>query len=109
MPNVEAALVLVTVSGQQEADRISSVLLEERKAACVNIIPKVASRYWWQGKIDSADELLLLIKTRMALVPQIVQLVKQNHSYTVPEIIAIPIAAGSEEYLAWIDAETREP
>jgi periplasmic divalent cation tolerance protein len=101
-------VVLVTVSNLAEAEKISSMLLEKRKAACVNIIPKVMSRYWWQGKIDSSDEVLLMIKTRASLVSEIIEMVKKNHSYTVPEIIALPVIAGNDEYLSWIDAEVRE-
>jgi len=101
-------VVLVTVSSQAEAEKISSILLERRKAACVNIVPGVSSRFWWQGKIDSADEALLLIKTRSSAVPDVVELVKENHSYTVPEVIALPIIAGNDDYLSWIDAEIRE-
>jgi periplasmic divalent cation tolerance protein len=101
-------VVLVTVSNLAEAEKISSMLLEKRKAACVNIIPKVMSRHWWQGKIDSSDEVLLMIKTRASLVSEIIEMVKKNHSYTVPEIIALPVIAGSDEYLSWIDAEVRE-
>ena len=108
MQQANAAMVLVTVSGKAEADKITSVLLESRKAACVNIIPKVSSRFWWQGKIDSADEILLLIKTRATAVPAIIELVKKNHSYTVPEVIALPIVAGNEDYLSWINSEVPE-
>ena len=101
-------VVLVTVSNLAEADKISSILLEGRKAACVNVVPKVMSRYWWQGKIDSSEEALLLIKTRASLMPEIIELVKKNHSYTVPEIIALPIVDGSDEYISWINSEVRE-
>jgi periplasmic divalent cation tolerance protein len=108
MKKANAVMVLVTVSGRAEADSIASILLEGRKAACVNIIPGVSSRFWWKGKIDSAEEVLLLIKTRSSAVPEIIELVKKNHSYNVPEIIALPIIDGSDDYLSWIDAEVRE-
>jgi periplasmic divalent cation tolerance protein len=108
MHQANIAMVIVTVSGKVEADKITSVLLENRKAACVNIIPKVSSRFWWQGNIDSADEMLLLIKTRSSAVPAIIELVKKNHSYTVPEVIALPVIAGNEDYLSWINDEVPE-
>ena len=99
-------IVLITVDSQETAQKIADRLLEERKAACVNIIPKVSSQYWWQGKIDNADELLLVVKTRAALLDELIALVKQNHPYDVPEIIALPIVGGNQDYLEWIDKET---
>ena len=75
-------------------------LLSARKGACVNIIPKVSSQYWWQGKIEKADELMLVVKTRAALLDELITAVKQNHPYTVPEIIALPIIGGNPDYLA---------
>jgi periplasmic divalent cation tolerance protein len=74
----------------------------------VNVVPKVTSRFWWQGKIDSADESLLIIKTRSSALPDIIKIVKKNHSYSVPEIIALPIIEGNEDYLAWINNEVPE-
>ena len=108
MKNADLAVILVTASSRAEAEKISAVLLGERKAACVNIIPGVSSRFWWQGKIDSADELLLVIKTRISAIQDIIALVKKNHSYAVPEIIALPVIDGSADYLSWIREETRE-
>lgn len=105
MDKVEYAVVLVTVSTRAEAERISAVLLETRKAACVNIITGVSSHFWWQNKIDQADELLLVIKTRLSVMADLIDLVRQNHSYTVPEIIALPIIAGNADYLKWIGTE----
>jgi periplasmic divalent cation tolerance protein len=102
------AVVLVTVSSPEEADRITSVLLEARKAACVSRVPAVQSRFWWQGKIDSADEILLIIKTKTSAVPGIIELVKKNDSYSVPEVIALPIIAGNDDYLRWIDESVLE-
>ena len=81
-------------------------LLAERKAACVNIIPKVESHYRWQGKIESDDELLLIVKTRITLLDEIITLVKENNHYTIPKIIAMPIVGGNADYLQWIEKET---
>ncbi|MBN2187526.1 MAG: divalent-cation tolerance protein CutA [Dehalococcoidia bacterium] len=83
-------------------------LLGRKKAACINIVPRVDSLFWWQGKLDSAQESLLIIKTKASLLPEIVELVKEVHSYAVPEIIALPIIDGSEDYLKWIDDEVKE-
>jgi len=71
-------------------------------------VPSVGSLFWWQGKLDSAQESLLIIKTRALLLPEIVNLVKGVHSYEVPEIIAMPIMGGNEDYLKWIDSEVKE-
>jgi periplasmic divalent cation tolerance protein len=99
-------VVFVTASSEEEADKIASLLLEKRTAACVNVIPRIKSRFWWQGKLDSAQESLLIIKTRAALVPQLADIVKKAHSYTVPEIVALPIVSGDKDYLDWVDQET---
>jgi periplasmic divalent cation tolerance protein len=82
------------------------VLLTERKAACVNIIPKVESHYWWQGKKESTQELLLIVKTQAELLDELVALVKKHHPSSVPEIIALPIIGGNEDYLKWVKDET---
>ena len=100
-------IVFITVDSKETAQKITEKLLTERKAACVNIIPKVESHYWWHGKIETANELLLIVKTRAELVDELVTLVKQIHPYTVPEIIALPIIGGNEDYLKWVDTETR--
>ena len=99
-------VVFITVDSQETARKITDKLLTERKAACVNIIPKVELQYWWQGKIESANELLLIVKTRTVLLEELIALVKQNHPYSVPEIIALPIIGGNKDYLKWIDGET---
>ena len=101
-------VVFVTASTGEEAHRIAELLLNQRKAACINIIPKVDSLFWWQGKLDSARESLLIVKTRASLLPEIVDLVKSVHSYEVPEIIAMPIVGGNEDYLRWIDSEVKK-
>ncbi len=98
-------VVLVTVSNSEEAHRIANELLNRRKAACVNIVPEVSSLFWWQGKLDSAHENLLIIKTKTSLLNEIVTLVNQIHSYDVPEIIALPIVGGNQNYLEWVGRE----
>ena len=80
-------------------------LLTQRKAACVNIVPGVSSLFWWQDKLDSAQESLLIIKTKASLLNEIITLVREVHSYDVPEIIALPIVGGNQDYLEWIGKE----
>ena len=96
-------VLFITTATAEEAQRISKVLLNQRKAACVNIVPRVSSLFWWQDKLDSAQESLLVIKTKAAQLNEIVRLVKELHSYDVPEIIALPIVGGNQDYLEWID------
>ena len=95
-------LVFVTASSPDEADKISLALVKEKLAACVNIAPKITSRYRWQGKIETANESLLIIKTKKSLIPKLVARVKTLHSYSVPEVIAFPILEGNPDYLKWI-------
>ncbi len=101
-------VVFVTASTEQEAKNIARLLVEQRKVACVNIVPRVHSLFWWQGKLDSAQETLLIAKTRASLLPQVIDVVEKAHSYDVPEIIALPIIGGNEDYLRWIADETVE-
>jgi len=96
-------IVLITAGSEEEAHQIGELLVSEKKAACVNIVPGVDSLFWWEGKIESARESLLLVKTKASLLPEIVELVKRTHSYEVPEIIALPIITGGEDYLKWLD------
>ena len=101
-------VIFVTTDTNKEAQSIARLLLDRRKAACVNIVPEVDSAFWWQGKLDSAQESLLIIKTTASLLPDIIELVKSIHSYEVPEIIAMPIIGGNEDYLNWIDDEVKQ-
>ena len=100
-------IVLITCQSKKEADRIALSLLKKRLAACANIISGVNSRFWWNGKIDKAREVLVILKTRRSNFKKIEKETKRLHSYEVPEIIAIPIIAGSREYLGWIGKNTR--
>ncbi len=99
---VEYVVVLVTCANRKEEEKISQALVEKKLAACVNLVPKVSSRYWWKSKVETANEVLLIIKTEKSLVNKLITTVKKLHSYTVPEIIALPILAGNKDYLNWI-------
>ncbi|MFC1945040.1 divalent-cation tolerance protein CutA [Chloroflexota bacterium] len=101
----DKVVVLITTSSGDEARSIADALIGNRKAACVNIVSGIDSRYWWQGKIDSEDENLLIVKTKASFIDEVISLVKGIHSYEVPEIIALPIIAGNEDYLGWIEEE----
>ena len=101
-------VIFITTADDEEAQLISRVLLEQRKAACISIVPRVSSLFWWQGKILQAEESLLVVKTRAKLLDEIIKLVKEIHSSDVPEIIALPIVGGSQDYLEWVGEETRE-
>ena len=99
-------VILITSDSIEEADHIARVLLEKKKVACVNILRGIDSYFWWEGKVDSARENLLIAKTRASLLPEVVALVRKIHSYDVPEVIALPIIGGNQDYLEWIDQST---
>ena len=99
-------VVLVTASGEEEAARIGRALVEERLAACVNIVKGLRSIYLWKGKVEDEPEVLILVKTRRQRLEQITARVKSLHSYTLPEIVALPVEGGSADYLGWIAQET---
>jgi periplasmic divalent cation tolerance protein len=107
MKGTDRIIVLITAGSDEEAQKIAKLLVNEKKAACVNIVLGVDSLFRWNGKIDSARESLLLVKTRASLLSEIISLVKEAHSYEVPEVIALPIIGGSEEYLKWLDGACR--
>ena len=98
--------VLTNLPNQASAQAIASLLVEKRLAACVNIMPPVVSTYRWQGKVETASEVPLMIKTTMKRYPELEAAIRKAHPYEVPEIIALPIHAGLPDYLQWIDAQT---
>jgi periplasmic divalent cation tolerance protein len=100
-------VVLVTTASQAEGEAIAKTLLTEKLAACVNITP-VHSFYTWQGKQQSDREWQLIIKTNLNLFSQLAAKIKELHSYEVPEIIALPIIAGTESYLSWLDENIKQ-
>lgn len=98
----EVSIVFVTVGNMEEAVRIGRALVEERLAACANIIPQVRSVYRWKGEICDDQECLMVLKTESTVFPDLQERIRRLHSYEVPEIIAFPIAQGLPEYLAWV-------
>jgi periplasmic divalent cation tolerance protein len=98
-------VVLITTGSKEEADRIANALVAEMMAACVNVIPGVTSVYRWQGEVQRAQEWLLVAKSRIEVLDDVIRRVKALHSYDTPEIIALPLAGGSDAYLRWIDKE----
>ena len=96
-------VVFVPASSPEEAARIGRALVDERLAACANLISSIASAYWWQGKVEEASEALIILKTRQDLLERLTERVEALHSYTVPEVIALPIVGGNPDYLRWID------
>jgi periplasmic divalent cation tolerance protein len=105
MENPEYIVVFITCNDAEEARNIAELLLEQRLAACVNIVPEINSSFWWEGKLDAAEESLLIVKTRAKSLAEITHSVKAVHTNTVPEIIALPIIGGNQDYLDWIDDE----
>ncbi len=95
-------IVLVTTKDKAEAEKISLALLEERLIACANVVSPVASCFLWQGKIDRAEECLVVMKSHKDLFAQLEARVRLLHSYEVPEIVALPIVDGSADYLGWM-------
>jgi periplasmic divalent cation tolerance protein len=101
------AVVLVTAPDLKVARKLAKACLESRVAACVNIIPKLESHYWWQGKLERGNELLLLIKTTTARLGALEKCVLANHPYDTPEFVVLPISGGNRRYLDWISASVK--
>ncbi|MEE8607115.1 MAG: divalent-cation tolerance protein CutA [Nitrospiraceae bacterium] len=102
-------VVLVTAASEEEAYGIGRALVEAGLVACANVLPKIRSIFRWEGQVTDEQECLLVLKSRAELFEDLAAMVKQRHSYSVPEIIALPIVKGSVEYLAWIREVTYQP
>ena len=99
-------VVFITAPNEDEASKIGRALVESRLAGCVNIIRNIRSIYSWQGKIEDEPEVLMVVKTQKILFEELSKKVKELHSYSVPEIIALPIIEGSEDYIKWLHEVT---
>ncbi len=100
-------IVLITASANDEAAKIGTALVEEHLAACVNIVPGIRSVFLWEGKTRDEQETLLLCKSRQQLLNKLISRVKELHSYSVPEILALPVIGGSSDYLSWLQDMTK--
>lgn len=109
MSDTQVLLVLTQMPDADSAQRMADVLVSSRAAACVNILGACNSVYRWQGKVETAQELPLLIKTTRAAYAQVEALIREHHPYELPEIIAVPVDAGSSAYLQWVAQETTMP
>ncbi len=103
----EARVVLTTVGNREEAQKIANALVESEIAACVNIVGPARSIYRWQGKVENAEEFLLIVKTWGDAYERVEETIKELHSYDVPECIALRVERGSEHYLEWVENSVR--
>ena len=97
-------LVLVTAPDRKVARRLARLALESKLAACANLIPQIESHYWWQGKLETSREILLLFKTTRPRLASLERLILQEHPYDTAEFLAVPLASGSPGYLQWLEA-----
>ena len=102
----EISIVLITAGTEEEAARIGLTLVEERLAACANLVPRIRSIYRWKGQICDEQEFLITVKTSTSLFQDLEKRVRELHSYEVPEIISFPVARGLPQYLEWVNMET---
>ena len=107
MKPAEAVVVLTTTGSEDEAGRIARALVEERLAACVNVVGPIRSIYRWRDAVEDAAEWLLVVKARAADVATLEARIRALHSYEVPEVLALPVYGGAAAYLAWLDEATR--
>ena len=105
--NKGALVVLSTAPDRATAARIARALVEERLAACVNIVPGVTSIYRWKGKVERDSEVLCVIKTRASLLARLSRRLEALHPYDVPEVVALKVSGGAKAYLEWIDEQTQ--
>ena len=106
MTSERAVFVYTTYPSIVEAERAGRAIVEQRLAACVNILPGMISHYWWQGVVERGEEVVMIIKTRASLTERVCAAVKANHSYTTPALLVLPVEHVDPAYLDWLMAET---
>ena len=100
--------ILTTTEKREDAQKIAHILVQKRLAGCVQVIGSISSTYWWKNRIETAEEWLCLIKSERGLYEELEKTIKEIHPYETPEITAVPIVAGSKEYLGWLDQELKK-
>ena len=106
MPHRELCVVLATVPDAEVGRRLARTLLDEGLIACANLVPGVVSLYRWEGEVQEEGETLLLLKSRMELVPRLLERIPELHPYELPEVLALPVAGGLPAYCRWVLDET---
>ena len=106
-PATKFAIVLVTAPDLKTARALAKAALKARLIACANLVPKLESHYWWQGKIESGAEVLLVLKAPKSRLPALEKLILAQHPYDTPEFLVLPVSAGSRKYLDWLTASCR--
>ena len=101
------SVVLMSASSEDEARRLAHLLVERRLAACVSRVPGMQSVFWWKGVVETSQEVLLIAKTDKTKVKELVKAVKQEHSYQVPEILALPVKDGNRDFLRWLGSSLK--
>lgn len=101
--------VITTTDKKADAEKIAKELVEERLAGCVQVLGPIISTYWWKGQVETTEEWLCLIKSKKELYEKLEKAIKNKHTYEIPEIIAIPVIAGSKGYLEWLGNEIKKP
>ena len=104
----EYVQVVTTTEKKEDAEKIAKAIAEKRLAGCIQIIGPITSTYWWKGNVETAEEWLLFIKSKKNLYEELEKAIKEIHPYETPEIIAMPIVAGSKDYLEWLENELKK-
>jgi periplasmic divalent cation tolerance protein len=104
---MQTNFVYITAGSVDEAGKIAEVLISERLAACANIIERMHSMYWWEGKVQKDEETILIVKTKESLIENVIARVKALHSYDVPCIVSLPVSNGYQPFLNWVVNETK--
>ena len=100
--------IYTTTNTRENAEKIAKALVENRLAACVQIVGPVASVYWWRGQIEETAEWLCIVKTRRSLYDTVGSAIRRNHTYEIPEIIAVPVVEGDEDYTSWLNSQLKK-